>query len=120
MQHARSYAPARVRQAIVPAASFASRASWPLILLGLFLGLSGLMVAGVVVFGVAVLFQVVTLPVEFDASRRAVGALESQMLVAPDQISGARSVLNAAALTYVAAALISVMYLFYYLGLARR
>jgi Zn-dependent membrane protease YugP len=120
VQHARSYGPARVRQAIVPAANIASKASWPLILLGLFLGISGLLVAGVVVFSVAVLFQVVTLPVEFDASRRAVAALESQMLVAPDQISGARSVLTAAAMTYVAAALISVMYLFYYLGLARR
>jgi Zn-dependent membrane protease YugP len=120
VQHARAYAPARIRQAIVPAASFASRASWVLILLGLFLGLSGLMLLGVAVFAVAVLFQIVTLPVEIDASRRAVGALEAQMLVTPDQLSGARRVLTAAALTYVAAALVSVMYLFYYLGLARR
>lgn len=119
-QHAKAFFFARARQFIVPAANVASQAAWPLIFLGLILGVSGLVTVGAVAYGVAVFFQVVTLPVEFDASRRAMASLGPQGLVPEEQLAGARRVLTAAALTYVAATLISVMYLLYFIGLGRR
>ncbi len=120
VQHARSFLPARARQFIVPAANVASQAAFPLIFFGIFTRFTGLITLGALLYGLAVLFQVVTLPVEFDASRRALGALRELGLVGDDQITGARSVLSAAALTYIAATLISIMYLLYFLGLGRR
>jgi uncharacterized protein len=118
VQHALAYGPAAVRQALVPAANIGSQMSWLLIMLGFYLRFSELILAGALVFGAAVLFQLVTLPVEFDASRRAVIALSSGL--PPDQAAGARSVLNAAAMTYVAAALVSILQFMYFLGLSRR
>jgi Zn-dependent membrane protease YugP len=118
VQHAQSYAPALVRQSLVPAANIGSQMSWLLIMLGFFLRVNELVLLGALVFGAAVLFQVVTLPVEFDASRRAVAVLSAGL--PPDQASGARSVLTAAAMTYVAAALVSILQFAYFLGLARR
>ena len=106
--------------ALVPAAGIGSQAAWVLILLGLFLGVTGLAWLGVAAFALAVLFQVVTLPVEFDASRRALGALSTTGLLPEQQVAGARNVLTAAALTYIAAALISVMQLFYWIGAVGR
>lgn len=120
VQHARGYAAAGLRSALVPVANIGSRAAWPLIFLGVFLRFPPLLTIGIVAFGAAVVFQVVTLPVEFDASRRAIASLRGGGFVAPDQIGGARSVLTAAALTYIAATLISVMYLLYFVGLGRR
>lgn len=123
VQHAKAYAFARVRQAIVPAAQIGSQLSFPLIFLGLIIGVTGLVWVGVIMYSAAVLFQVVTLPVEFDASRRAMAALQSGQTGAtypPEQIAGARKVLTAAAMTYLAATLIALMYLLYFLGLARR
>ena len=120
VQHARNYAPARIRMALVPAANIGSQAAWVLIMIGLFTQLTGLAWLGVIAFGLAVLFQLVTLPVEFDASKRALGALSTTGMLPDTQVAGARNVLTAAALTYVAAALISVMQLLYWIGAVGR
>jgi uncharacterized protein len=118
VQHALSYAPAGFRSALVPAANLGSSMAWPLVLAGIFLRFPLLITFGAAFFAIAVMFQIVTLPVEFDASRRAVASLEG--VLPSEQVAGARSVLTAAALTYVAAALVSVLYLLYYLSLGRR
>jgi Zn-dependent membrane protease YugP len=126
VQHARGFVFARFRMALVPVANIGSQAAPFLIIVGLviggaatFLG-SALLNLGILFFAGAVLFQIVTLPVEFDASRRALATLSEGGYLAPDEVPGARSVLTAAAMTYVAATLISVMYLLYYLGLSGR
>jgi Zn-dependent membrane protease YugP len=91
-----------------------------ILILGVFLRIPGLLWVAVFAFGASVLFQLVTLPVEFDASHRALAQLQEQRVVNDVQVVQARSVLTAAAMTYLAAALISVLYLLYYVGLARR
>ena len=124
IQTAEAYLPGRLRSALVPVANFGSSMSIWLILAGLFffsgtaLG-ANLMWAGVALFGAAVLFQLVTLPVEFDASRRAMNLLRETGTLSAAELPGARKVLTAAALTYVAAALVAVMQLIYWIGLAR-
>lgn len=120
IQHARGYVWGNVRTALVPVAQIGSGASIWFIVLGFILRFSGLIWLGIILYAGAVLFQLVTLPVEIDASRRAVAALSSSGLVAPDQIGGVKQVLTAAALTYVAAALVAAMQLLYFIGLARR
>ncbi len=120
VQHARSFAPAQLRQLLVPAANIGSQAAFPLIILGAVMGATGLMSLGVLLFAGAVAFQLVTLPVEFDASRRALGALTIGNTLPGEQVRGARTVLTAAALTYIAATLVSVLQLLYFLGLSRR
>jgi len=120
VQHARGFVAARIRMALVPAASIGSQGAWVLIMLGLVLGITGLAWLGVVAFSLAVLFQLVTLPVEFDASRRALAALSTTGMLPEQQVAGARNVLTAAALTYIAAALISIMQLLYWVGLVGR
>ncbi len=124
VQHARGYLPARLRMSLVPVANLGSQAGPILVILGLVLGLGSsfstlLVNLGIILFAAAVLFQVVTLPVEFDASRRALAALTTTGSVIPGQEAGARNVLTAAALTYVASALISVLYLVQFIGLRR-
>lgn len=120
IQDAQGYLWGRLRTAMVPAVNFGSGAAGILILLGLMIGLTQLFWLGIIAYSTAVAFQVVTLPVELDASRRALRSLEMSGVMAPDQMIGAKQVLTAAALTYVAAALISIMQLAYYIGLARR
>lgn len=120
VQHARGYVWGNLRTAMVPVVNIGSSASWILIMAGFFLQLSGLIWLGIVFYAGAVLFQVVTLPVEFDASKRALGNLEATGAVDAGQLAGARQVLTAAALTYVAAALIAALQLLYYVGLAGR
>ncbi|MDP2233826.1 MAG: zinc metallopeptidase [Actinomycetota bacterium] len=120
IQHAASYVPVRIRQALVPAANIGSQAAWFLIPLGFILNFPSLVWVGIALFASAVLFQFVTLPVEFDASRRALAALSEGSMIPSDQIGGARKVLTAAAMTYLAATLIAVLQLAYYVGLARR
>jgi len=120
VQHARGFVAARIRMALVPAASIGSQGAWVLIMLGLVLGVTGLAWLGVIAFSLAVLFQVVTLPVEFDASRRALAALSTTGMLPEQQVAGARNVLTAAALTYIAAALISIMQLLYWVGVVGR
>ncbi len=120
IQDAKRYFWGGVRTALVPVVNFGSSAAGVLILMGLFIGITGLVWLGVLAYASAVLFQLVTLPVEIDASRRAVARLELSGVMGPMQLAGARQVLFAAALTYVAAALVSIMNLVYYMGLARR
>jgi Zn-dependent membrane protease YugP len=115
LQHAAGFAPLRMRQRLAPLAAFGSNASWWLILGGLLLGLAGLVKLGVVLFSAAVLFQLVTLPVEWNASARAKRMIVEDGLVTEGERAGVASVLDAAALTYVAAALGSVLTLLYYL-----
>ncbi len=119
LQHAQGYVWGSIRSALVPVASFGSMASWVLILVGIVIQAGGLIYLGVIFYAAAVLFQIVTLPVEFDASRRALAQLETVGGLPSEQVAGARQVLTAAALTYVAAALIAALQLLYYLMLAR-
>jgi uncharacterized protein len=117
IQHASSYAFFRFRSAMFPAVSFASRI-WMLFLFGgLILGTLGLVYVGIALYAVAVLFQLVTLPVEFDASSRAKRQLNELGLVAPPEAAGVKSTLTAAAWTYVAGALAAVAILLYYLSM---
>lgn len=107
VQHAAGYAPLSIRGALVPVANFGSALSWPLILIGLLMNsqMSGLLInLGILLFSAAVLFQVVTLPVEFNASSRAVRVLESSGMLYPEEVGDVKKVLRAAALTYVAGA----------------
>lgn len=111
IQHAANYAPLEMRSAIVPAANIGSSLSWPLFLIGLFAGIRPLVTAGIVLFSLAVLFQLVTLPVEVNASARALKMLQSTGILGADETKGARKVLTAAAMTYVAALAASILQL---------
>lgn len=107
IQHDEGYLPNKIRSALVPAANIGSRFGPYLALFGIILGMTSLLNIGIVLFAVAVLFYLVTLPVEFNASIRAVHVLEEQGIMADDELSGAKSVLRAAALTYIASALVA-------------
>ena len=114
IQHAKSYAPLSIRSAHVPIANFRSMLAWPVILIGLFFNTrsSGLIIdIGILLFSAAVLFQLVTLPVEFDASRRALVMLRTQGILADDELRYTRRVLKSAALTYVASAAAAILQL---------
>ncbi len=112
LQHKEGYAPLKFRTALVPAANIGSKLGIPLILVGILLGANHTLVTiGIWVFSLAVLFQIVTLPVEFDASRRAVQILDRQGILAGAEVGQCRKVLNAAAFTYVAAAAASILQL---------
>ena len=111
LQYAEDYFPIRLRAAIIPVTKVGSALSWPLIILGLVFSFGILVNIGIILFSVVTLFQLVTLPVEFNASRRALNILQQQGILAPEELGGARKVLTAAAMTYVAALLVSVMQL---------
>ena len=111
IQHNEGYAPLKLRSLSVPVANFGSFLSWPLIVLGLILGSMNLARVGVFLFTFVVLFQLLTLPVEFDASRRALLVLERDNILWNEEMTGARKVLRAAALTYVAALFSSILQL---------
>ena len=114
IQHQVGYAPLQIRGALVPVANFGSTIAWPLILLGLFFNSQMsqvLLNLGILAFSLAVLFQIVTLPVEFNASSRALKMLGSSGMLGNDEVKGARKVLTAAALTYVAALASSILQL---------
>ncbi len=114
IQHAKGYAPLYIRGALVPVANFGSTISWPLILMGLLIRSNASMLfinLGILAFSFAVLFQIVTLPVEFNASRRAVRILGENGMLGPDELRGTRKVLSAAALTYVAGAAAGILQL---------
>ena len=107
VQHSVGYAPLSIRGALVPVANFGSMAAWPLIIIGLFMNgqTAALFInLGILLFSAAVLFQLVTLPVEFNASNRAVKVLETSGMLYPDEVGSVKKVLTAAALTYVASA----------------
>ncbi len=107
VQYAVGYAPMQLRAAIIPATNIGSQLAMPLVLLGLIFSSSMLVDIGIVAFSMSTLFQLVTLPVEFNASRRAVATLESSC-VSDTEVKGAKAVLRAAALTYVAALAVSL------------
>lgn len=113
MQDAQGYAPLKIRGALVPAANFGATLAWPLIIIGLFLGAGGpaLIQLGILLFSLSVLFQLVTLPVEFNASGRALRLLDERGILAGQEVAQTRKVLGAAALTYVAAAAASILQL---------
>lgn len=112
IQHQVGYAPLNLRSTLVPAANIGSKMGIPIILLGILLGQNMMLVqVGILIFSLAVLFQIVTLPVEFNASSRAVQLLDAQGILAGQEIEGCKKVLSAAALTYVAAAAASILQL---------
>ena len=113
VQYAESYAPIKLRAAVIPLTNFGSRIAMPLILAGILLTAMGrfsdtLVYLGIAAFGMSLVFQVITLPVEFNASRRAMQAIESSNLLTAEEQRGARKTLSAAALTYVAATAVAL------------
>ena len=120
IQHYQEYFPLKIRTAIFPAASIGSRAGVPLAILGLFLSFEPLITIGIWVFSLAVAFQLVTLPVEFDASRRALAMIEDYAFLGSEEAEGSKKVLKAAAMTYVAAAATSVLQLLRLIALRDR
>lgn len=120
IQHARAYLPLNIRTGIFPVVSFSSWAAFPLLLIG-FLARSPMLIdLGIIIFAAVVAFQIITLPVEFNASSRAIKLLNSTGLVTAGELPGARQVLNAAALTYLAAAAVAALQLIRLLLLRRR
>lgn len=122
VQHAKGYTPLSIRSALVPVANFGSAVSWPLIVLGLVLGggSSILVTIGILAFTMAVLFQIVTLPVEFNASSRAVKILEGSGMLGGKEAGAVKKVLSAAALTYVAGAASAILQLLRLILIANR
>lgn len=111
VQYAQGYAPIRLRSAVIPAAQLGSKFSFILLFIGLFLYSQSLFLAGIILFSFTTFFQLVTLPVEFNASARALETIGAEQLLDEDEQYGARKVLRAAALTYVAALLMSLVQL---------
>ena len=112
IQDARSYVPLKVRGAIVPVVSIGSVAAWPIIILGVLLSFNHTLITiGILLFSLTVVFQLVTLPVEFDASGRALKILEGTNMLYGEELDGAKKVLKAAALTYVASAAATILQL---------
>ena len=120
VQHHVGYAPLKLRSLSVPAANFGSKLAWPLILIGILMGSVGLARAGVFLFSFVVIFQLLTLPVEFNASRRAMVVLRDANILYGEELTGAQKVLSAAALTYVAAVASSILQLLRLLLLTQR
>ena len=118
IQHAQKYAPLWLRSTLVPTANIGSSIGYLVMIGGLFLGMTNLVLIGAVLFSMVLLFQIVTLPVEFDASTRAKRLAVDNGLVLPQEREGMDKVLNAAALTYVAAAVSSLLTLLHYVLLA--
>ncbi len=108
VQHAQAYFPLLARNSIVPLVNFCSGISWFVLFLGMFMGHELLINLGIILFASAAVFQLITLPVEFNASRRAVKALKNSGIMAQDEINGTQKVLSAAAMTYVAALATSI------------
>ena len=114
VQYAENYGPVRLRTAIIPATQIGSKFSFVLLLVGMILYSQSLFLIGILLFSLTTLFQLITLPVEFNASHRALQTLENEQLLYDDELSGAKKVLKAAALTYVAALLMSALQLLRY------
>ena len=120
IQHRDAYGPIKIRMALVPIANIGSSASWMLFILGFILSMPALINLGIVLFSAVVLFQIVTLPVEFNASSRAVSILRNRNILYEDEINGTKRVLRAAALTYVAAAITAIAQLLRLIALSNR
>ncbi|GAA0176952.1 zinc metallopeptidase [Clostridium sediminicola] len=119
IQHKNSYIPLKIRGAIFPVVNFSSKVSWIIFILGFLFSYPTLIDIGILLFTTVVLFQIVTLPVEFNASNRAIAILENKGILYGNEVEGAKSVLSAAALTYLAAALMSILQLVRLLVLSR-
>ena len=119
LQHQAAYAPLQLRMAMVPITNFATQATMFLIFGQLFLGIANLALVGVIIYGIVAAFQLITLPVEYDASRRAKQQLLAMGIVQREEAPAVSKVLNAAALTYVAAMVTSAAYLIYWLSILR-
>ncbi len=120
IQHSKGYFAIKIRNTILPAAQLSSSAAMPLFLLGLLFSIGALVDVGIILFSAAVLFQVVTLPVEFNASRRAIKAIRSADILSEEEIKGAKKVLTAAAMTYVASAAMAALQLIRLIGISGR
>lgn len=117
IQHQQGYKPMEIRQKIVPVTNFASTASFPILLIGMVIASTDLIMIGILLFSAVVLFHLVTLPVEFNASNRAVVQLHQYGLISTEEVPLVKKVLGAAALTYLAAALSAIANLLYYLAI---
>lgn len=111
IQHQVGYVPIQIRNMIVPAVNIGSKLSWPIILMGFIFGITNLINIGIILFSFALLFQIITLPVEFNASRRALQILEGRGFLSGDEMRGAKSVLRAAAMTYITAMISTLLQL---------
>lgn len=111
IQDQKQYGPLVLRSTLVPLANFGSSLSWPVFFAGLIFSIPPLLTAGIILFSLAVLFQLVTLPVEFNASSRALKVLEADGILGTEELAGGKKVLRAAALTYVAALASSILQL---------
>lgn len=120
IQHARGYFPLTLRSMVIPVVNIGSTLSWPVILLGLIFGWTGLIDIGIILFSLVVFFQFITLPVEFNASGRALSILRERNILYGQELEGSREVLIAAALTYVAALVSSILQLLRLILLRRR
>ncbi|GAA0061785.1 zinc metallopeptidase [Clostridium sp. CTA-1] len=120
IQHLESYSPLVIRNTIVPIVNISSQASWILFFIGILMGASSLTRIGIILFSAVVLFQLITLPVEFDASKRALVLLENKGILYKEEVNGAKKVLSAAAMTYVAAALTAISQLLRLIVLSNR
>ena len=117
IQDNEAYAFLRFRSALVPVVNFTSRFTFILIMLGLFLNIAGLVDLGIILFSASVLFHIVTLPVEFDASNRAMKHLVNYSIISSEEKTGTKKVLGAAAMTYVASTLVSVIQLLRFMSM---
>jgi Zn-dependent membrane protease YugP len=120
IQYAQGYSPMKIRAAIIPVTNFGSMLAMPLFIIGFFMAALGLMYAGIILFSAIAVFQLITLPVEFNASNRAVAALEGDAILTAYELQGSKKVLTAAALTYVAALAVSLAQILRMVGSARR
>lgn len=120
LQHYQGYTPIKLRNSIVPVAQISSQAAMPLFFLGFLFNTGFLMTLGIILFSGVVVFHLVTLPVEFNASNRAISILENDGYLTRTEISGVKEVLNAAALTYVASAVMAAMQLLRLLSMSKR
>lgn len=120
VQYARGYSPIKVRNAIAPVANISSRIAFPVAVLGLFMGIPGLLEIGIILYLAVVLFTLITLPVEFNASRRAIVSLDEFNILSAEENAAAKKVLRAAAMTYVASVLVAAGSLLRLLSIAGR
>ena len=120
IQHKVGYGPLKLRSASVPLANVGSNLSWIIFLLGLVFSIQPLVTAGIVLFSAVVIFQLITLPVEFDASARALQQIRTAGILYDDEIVGAKKVLDAAAMTYIAAAIMAISQLIRLIAISRR
>jgi len=120
LQYAAKYTPIKLRAAIIPITNIGSKLAIPLVIAGLLFEMTGLINIGILLFSAVVIFQLITLPVEFNASRRAINTLEASNMLSNNEIPGAKKVLSAAALTYVGALVVSVAQLIRFIAIAGR